>query len=182
MAKDDLFNELAKEVKKANARIDRIEKSFGESSWGAKRVQAFLENEKLNAIKNGKISISKSMSDVQLRAIKDVTERFLKSESTSTIRGIKSSIKNIKSGIKRSYSVSDEEVEDIYMMFEDEDFKNFVHQYREYESDLVELIREAKQKHLSQNDFFEKINQYINVGNDQEMIGNLKRIYKKHVK
>ena len=148
-----LYNELQKEVKKANARLLRLEKFSGKPiSWGATKLYDQLSNEKLNAwSKSNRIKINKSMTEEQLKRIMFATKQFLKSSNTSTVRGVKQRIKNIKAGFTSGIGVTEEQAEKIYKAFED-DIVKWALRYMDA-SELWALISEAQETPISEQRF-----------------------------
>ena len=86
-----LYNELKGLVRKANQRMDRVERLTGEKyTFAAKELYDELSSSTLNALtkKKGRISLKSSYNLTQMRAIKKATEKYLDSK-TSTVIGIK---------------------------------------------------------------------------------------------
>lgn len=147
-----LYNELKKEIKKANMRLLNLERFSGKPfTWAGRELYDLLSVEKLNAISKGnRIAINKEMSEEQLKRIMFATKNFL-SKKTSTIRGVKNRIKNIKSGFTQGIGVSEEQAEKIYQAFEDDIIK-WALRYMDA-SELWALIEEAKESPLSEQRF-----------------------------
>lgn len=86
MTKDEqkLYNELIKDIRKANARIRSLEKYSGEKeSFDVKELVDFLSVEGLNALtKKGRISTSKDFTLFQMKMIDKVVKNFLDGVST----------------------------------------------------------------------------------------------------
>ena len=88
-SKEELYNLLKKEVKKANARISRIEKAFGKDSWGVKRIRPYLETEKLNAItEKGFIAVRKSMTETQMKMLEKYLNKECKGQNWTIVRPV----------------------------------------------------------------------------------------------
>ena len=184
----ELYNEVRKEVKRANQRLVRIERETGRNSWAGKRLESKLDSY-INAwTDSGRIRINKSMSMTKLHAIQKATQQFLESQ-TSTVGGIKKTIKNQKLGIKQSLSkdygdtveeLSDEEVEALYDMFSD-DYSKDVMQFIP-SSDIWQLIIDAKENRDTKTQFLERISTYLDYGNDVDMKKKISHIYTKFVK
>lgn len=176
---EKLYNELIKEVKRANQRILRIERRFGEESWAVKQLRNRLDSERIKAwTKSSRIRLNKKMDIIQLRAVKRATESFLKSK-TSTIKGIKAQIKKIKKSFQTKLEISEEEAEVIYQSFS-EDLINWITKMIE-PSEFWSLIWDAKRFNQSEDEFLEFIEQYIDYGNDETIVERLKLIYGKYV-
>lgn len=184
----ELYNEVLKEVKRANQRLVRIERETGRNSWAGKRLESKLDSY-INAwTDSGRVRINKSMSMTKLHAIQKATRQFLESQ-TSTVGGIKKTIKNQKQGIKQSLSreyeddieeLSDEEIEALYDMFED-DYAKDIMQYVP-SSDIWQLIIDAKENKDTKTQFLERIETYLDFGNDLDMKKKISHIYNKFVK
>lgn len=155
------YDKLKKNVIKANKAIARIEKQYGESSWGVNRLYSKIDNDLVKGItKTGKIRLNKNMSDIQLRAIEKATENFLINKKTSTLTGIKSTIKEVKSSLKATYGdmgnkLSNKEVNKLYDLVEDKDKRIITEQLGA--SEVWATMIEAKERGLSENEFIELI-------------------------
>lgn len=156
------FEELKKKVSIANQRMDKIEKVYGKKSWGTKKVYDKFENNLEHLLtKNGRISIKKSYSDFELRAINRITTNFLKSKSTSTLIGVRNLIKNVKKGISDTLDVDAKEAEVLYNTFFDDTLK-WLFQYIE-PSDAWALIEESNIKGFSKDRFIKEIDNIVDV-------------------
>lgn len=179
------ITELKKQVSIANQRIRRIQKVYGEGTWGLKKLYASLDNDLILGItKGGAISVRKEMTDLQIKAIRKATNIFLKNESTSTLRGIKKNIKRIKKGIKEKIDVTDEEAEVIYEAF-GTDLIKWITNYID-PSAFWALVQEIQGRSYS---VFEKeifsissdLEYLIEVMNDLDVKEKLKEIYRRYV-
>lgn len=72
---------------------------------GARTLKGYLSGEKLEkaVTQKGNIRIDKSMTESQLRGINKAVDLFLKRTKSSTVRGIKQTIKNQKARHKGIY-------------------------------------------------------------------------------
>lgn len=179
------ITELKKQVSKANQRIRKIQKVYGEGSWGLKQLYASLDNDLISGItKSGAISIKRNMSELQIKAIKKATNKFLKNESTSTLRGIRKNITRIKKGIKEKIDVTDEEAEVIYEAF-GEDLIKWITNYID-PSTFWALVQECQGRSYT---VFEKeifsissdLKYLIEVMNDLDVKEKLQEIYRRYV-
>lgn len=181
------YNLLKKEVNKANQRIAKIEKVYGKNAWAVKKLYNYLDTDYVQAItKSGRISLKSHMSDIELRAVRKAVQKFLNSK-TSTLRGIRSQIKRIKSSIKEKFDIDDKDAEVLYETF-NEDLLQWLYQYIE-PSDFFALVQEAKEYEWSESRF---INELISISddlyrlieelNDLDVRDKLKRIYDRYVK
>ena len=122
------------------------------------------------------------MDETQLIAVESVVDRFLASKKSSTVRGVRQQIKNVKEGIGYSFSVSPEEAEVIYGYFDNDDFKELTDRYTEYDSDLVAMIREAEANNWTQKTWLDKVKTMIDYTNDRGTRAKLIRVYKNIIK
>ena len=179
-SKEELYSELKKEVKKANQRIARIEKTFGKAeSWAVRKLISRIDIEPLQAWSSReRIKINSKMNINQLRRIQRATELFL-SSNTSKIRGIKAQIKSIKQGFIKNLDITDEEAERIYQAF-NEDLTSWIFRYID-PSTFWALVEEAKETNISKKSFIEMLKDYIDFGNDLDIIEKLESIYERYV-
>lgn len=179
MANNELLNEVKKEVSKANQRLARLESQFGKDTWASKKLSSKLDNETLGAWSSAsRIKIPKDVTPDDLERIKKATEEFLRAK-TSTVRGVKSQIKSIKGGFKKTFDISDEEAEAMYQAF-NEDLINWILRYIE-PSEFWQIIQEAKEKQMSYESFERLIEDYIAIGNDDDIREKLEQIYERYV-
>ena len=179
-SKEELYSELKKEVRKANQRIARIEKNFGKAeSWAVRKLTSRIDIEPLGAWSSReRITINSKMDINQLRRIQRATELFLGS-NTSKIRGIKAQIKSTKQGFKKNLDISDEEAERIYQAFS-EDLLQWIFRYID-PSTFWALVEEAKDMGMSKKSFVDMLRDYIDFGNDLDIIEKLEQIYERYV-
>ena len=180
-----LFNELKKLSKRANQRIVRLEREFGKDTWATKKLKSRLASDTLQAwTKKGRVKASKRMSEMQMRATIKATKQFLASK-TSTRKGIKQIRKTTISRIAVSLgteeeNLTNEEAETLYNMLTD-DYMTDIMQYIPA-SDFWRLIEDSKESKDNEEDFIDRISNYILVGNDSNLVEKLTAIYTKYVK
>lgn len=152
MANDDLYNQIKKDVDKANRRLASIEKYTGQPySWAGRQLYDILSVKKLNAWSDrNRIKIDKSMSTDDLYRVKSAVDRFLNSK-TSSVAKIKKRAKGIKESFQSGISVTEEQAEHIYQAFEDDLIKWAV-RYIDA-SELWALIQEGKETKMSEERF-----------------------------
>lgn len=125
------YDNLRRKVNQANKAIERIEKVYGEDSWGVSRLYNKLDNEVFKGItKGGRIRLNKTMSDVQLKAVEKATNNFLEHKATSTLKGIKNTKKEVKATLKATLGdigndISDREINKLYDLVEDKDKRDY---------------------------------------------------------
>lgn len=180
-----LFNELKKLSKRANQRLVRLERAFGKDTWAAKRLRNKLDIESLQSwTKTGRVKVNKSMTITQMKATIKATQQFLNSK-TSRIKGIKEVRKSTISNIAKSLGTEEEELtneeaETLYDLLS-EDYVTDLIRYIP-PSELWAVIEDARESHDTEQQFVERISDYIYFGNDKDMINKLKIIYEKYVK
>lgn len=180
------YNNIRKEVDKANKRIRRIQAKYGDKAWAVANLTEKLDRQPLiNAINpySGEIKLNKSMSDATLNAVRSATNEFLKSK-TSTLRGIKEAKENMISSLKSSLStddiqLTDREAQALYRIVEDKNLRDTA----EYigASQLWDLMIEAKVKRASEDEWYKMLIDYNAFGKDLDMKNDLQRIYDEYI-
>lgn len=180
-----LFNELKKLSKRANQRLVRLERAFGKDTWASKRLRNKLDIESLQAwTRTGRVKVNKSMTITQMKATIKATQQFLNSK-TSRVKGVKEVRKTTISQIAKSIGteeeeLTDEEAETLYDLLSDD----YVTDLTKYipPSELWAIIEDARESNDTEQQFVDRISDYIYYGNDSDMINKLKIIYEKYVK
>ncbi|MBO7695291.1 MAG: hypothetical protein J6T10_21925 [Methanobrevibacter sp.] len=182
----DNYEELKKQVIKTNKAISRIEKQYGENSWGINNLYNKLNNDVFKGVtKSGKIRLNKSMSDIQLKAIEKATISFLNNKKTSTLTGIKGVIKDVKSSLKATYGdmgnrLTNKEVNMLYNLVEDKDKRSITEQIGA--SEVWATIIQAKEQKLDYNNFEDLINRRSSANiNDLDAKAFLEDIYNRYI-
>lgn len=162
------YEQLKKEVHKANQRIQRLTAKYGERSWATIGLYNKLEDKKIFALsKTGYIRLNKNWSDVKLKYIEQVVKNFNSPETkTSTIRGAEEAIANTKQSIKEHFTrikrdrktgeeikvgISDEQAGKLYEIVKNKDLRPMSEQFDPSET-WARLVR-AKEKNLSYDEF-----------------------------
>lgn len=179
------YNNLVKDVKKANQRIQKLQGRYGESSWAINQLYDKIDNKNINGVSvlTGNIKINKNMSEIQLKAIEKATTKFLDSQ-TSTLRGVKKAISNMQDAIKTNYSdinkpLSDKDAEKLYSFLENKDTRGTVEKIGA--SDTWTRAIQAKEENLSKEDFIDLFkNTKANI-NDMDVREDLETIYNKYM-
>lgn len=172
--KEDLYKQLQKNVRSANAKLQRLRGHFGsEFGWAGQRLIDKLEIPAINAITDkGYIKYNKNLSVTQMRAIIKATSEFAKSK-TSTVKGVRENIYKIQSGIGKEFNVDSKTAQSILDFFTSDDYKN--NKEVKYEQLLIAV--EISQKGGTFEDFANKVKDYHDYGNDVTMIKELQPIY-----
>lgn len=188
------YQNLQKEVKKANQRITRLTETFGERSWATIGLYNKLEDPKVLALtRYGNVRINKKMSDVKLKYIEQAVKEFNTQNKTSTVRGAKQAIKNTKEALKAHYSkmetgengelitknLTDEEVGKLYNIVEDKERRDMTQTFDPSET-WARLIQ-AKEQNLDYDKFAELFSEDANI-NDEDVKEYLRYIYNLYMK
>lgn len=180
-----LYNELKKLSKRANQRIVRLEREFGKDTWATKKLRDRLATEPLQAwTRTGRVKVNKSMTITQMKATIKATQQFLNSK-TSRVGGVKQVRKTVIKSIAESLgteeeNLSNEEAEALYDMLSD-DYVTDILRYIPA-SEFWALIEDAKENGDTEQQFIDRIKDYIEFGNDVDMRNKLIVIYEKYVK
>lgn len=180
-----LYNELKKLSKRANQRIVRLEREFGKDTWATKKLRDRLATEPLQAwTRTGRVKVNKSMTITQMKATIKATQQFLNSK-TSRVVGVKQVRKTVIKSIAESLgteeeNLSNKEAEALYDMLSD-DYVTDILRYIPA-SEFWALIEDAKENGDTEQQFIDRIKDYIEFGNDVDMRNKLIVIYEKYVK
>ena len=172
--KEELYKQLQKNVRSANAKLQRLRGHFGsEFGWAGQRLIDKLVIPAINAITDkGYIKYNKNLSVTQMRAIIKATSEFAKSK-TSTVKGVRENIAKIQSGIGKEFNIDSKKAQAILDFFKSDDYKN--NKEVKYEQLLIAI--EVSQRGGSFEDFATKVKNYHDYGNDVSMIKALQPIY-----
>lgn len=179
------YNDLVKDVRKANQRIQKLQGRYGESSWAINQLYEKIDNKNINGVSvlTGNIKINKNMSEIQLKAIQKATTNFLESQ-TSTLRGVKKAIGNMQDAIKSNYSdmnktISDKDAEKLYSFLESKETRGTVEKIGA--SDTWTRAIHAKEENLTKDEFINLFkNSKVNI-NDVDIREDLETIYNKYM-
>ena len=124
--KTDLRKETEKLVKKANSRLDSLNRRFKSGTWASKILKKNLSTTKNNFWRGGRVKLKKKMTKTQLIAINKSVRNFLNSK-TSTVKGINTVREDTIKTLQKTWStkknkMSYEDAEKFYEMFGDDNF------------------------------------------------------------
>lgn len=189
LTKEDLrqrkYKEVRKLSKKANQRLNSLERRFKSGTWASKKLKNRLSTKKLNSWNNiGRISIKKNLSITDLKMIEKAINQFFAS-ATSTKRGIENAKDRVKESIKTTlnengFDLSDEDAEVFYSMLEDDDFNYFADKVGA--STMWAIMDDAIEYNESETKFINRIERYIVTVNDLDTLDKVKRLYLKYIK
>lgn len=177
-------------AKDVNERLRRLQRWGRYDTWASKQLITRLDSGKLNLItKDGLIDIEKinKLNQTQLTNVNKAMDQFLKSK-TKSIQGINAVVRKKRQDlIEKSdnaqwvKSLTNKEVEDLYRIFDDEEFKNLSDKIK-YETVWNKVV-EAKEKDLDEEDFIEELLLYTDPANmnDADMLDSIINIHEKYV-
>lgn len=184
--KEKAFKEMQQVSRLANQRLDRINRLYGQETWASKQLVAKLKSAKIDGLTtSGKIKISKNMKIGQMRQMTSIVEDFLH-DKTSTLTGIKLQKKKIIEGMQQALSeekipLTDADAELLFQMLSDkETFRQFSDRYGA--SDVWAIMQEAKNKHIDNEEDFERLLGQIADYPDLETRASARKLFRKYLK
>ena len=175
---EKLLRKLKRSSKKANARLRELQKTYKSETWAEKNLYARLGSK--GTTKTGLVKVSKKMSEPELRASLKAVEQFLK-DKRSTVKGlenVKAKLqKSISKSLETEYEISAEEADAMVQLFEEESFNEMTKYMNP--SDLFALIREAKEKNITnKKDFINLFRKYLDFSENKGIVKTLGNFYK----
>lgn len=184
--KEEAFRQMQQVSRLANQRLDRINRIYGQETWASKQLVAKLKSAKIDGLTtSGKIKISKNMKIGQMRQLTSIVEDFLH-DKTSTLTGIKLQKKKIIEGMQQALSeekvpLTDADAELLFQMLSDkETFRQFSDRYGA--SEVWSIMQEAKNKHVDNEEDFERLLGQIADYPDLETRASARKLYRKYLK
>ena len=192
-----LVKQTQRNISEVNSKLQSLaRKNQVKNVWATRVLNEKLDSaslKKLNLIdKSGRLKrLPKTLTKGQLKAINRATENFLISE-TSTKKGISQAEQKARNSIKDILAnegndipdvekkITDKEAETFRRFFWDKDFENLSDKM-EYKTAMKE-IKKSIDKRESREEFFRRIENYVDFGNDKDFKRTLKNIYDKYVK
>lgn len=173
--KEKLHRQVVKNVKKANAMLQQLRGQIDRKhpGWAATRMLNYLSADVINAVTaKGYIKYNKNLSVGQMNAIIKATNNFFKSK-TSTVQGVKESRLKIIEAYRLGQDLTYKEADALYAFFESDNYK--LTDEVKYE---VQKIAITVTKQNGNDDYYlERVNQYIEYGNDEDMKKELLEIF-----
>ena len=184
--KEKAFRQMQQASRLANQRLDRINRIYGQETWASKQLVAKLKSAKIDGLTtSGKIKISKNMKIGQMRQMTSIVEDFLH-DKTSTLTGIKLQKKKIIEGMQQALSqekipLTDADAELLFQMLSDkETFRQFADRYGA--SDVWAIMQEAKNRHIDNEEDFERLLGQIADYPDLETRASARKLFRKYLK
>lgn len=174
-SKEQIYKELVREAKSANAKLQRLRGHYGEHyGWAGKRLIDKLSIDAVNTVSDkGYIRFNKNLSTVQMKATLKALKEF-KSSKTSTVKGVAENIEKIKTGLGSSFEIDSETAQRIFDFFETDKY-NLSDEVK-YEI-IVTAIEIGIKKRQSVDVYLKEIKNYIDYGNDADLKATLKEIF-----
>lgn len=173
--KETLHKQVVKNVKKVNAMLQQLRGQIDKKhpGWAATRMLNYLSADIINAVTDkGYIKFNKNLSVGQMNAIIKATSGFLNAK-TSTVQGVKEARQKIIDEYRLSQDLSYKQAESLYSFFESDDYK--LSDEVKYE---VQKIAITVAKQGGDNEYYiERVKDYIDFGNDEDMKRELLEIF-----
>ena len=173
--KEKLHKQVVKNVKKVNAMLQMLRGQIDPKhpGWAATRLLNYLSADIINAVTDkGYIKFNKNLSVGQMNAILKATNNFLKSK-TSTVQGVEEARQKIIDEYRLTQDLSYKQAESLYSFFGSDDYK--LSDEVKYEVQKI-AITVAKQSGDDEY-FIERVKDYIDFGNDEDMKSQLVDIF-----
>ena len=163
---EKLYKELSTQVRRTNAMLQRLRGHFGDDpGWAATRLLNKLSIDVLNAVtEKGYVKYNKNLSNRQMKAILKATDSFLKSK-TSTVKGVQENMAKIKSGLKEGFDITSKEAGLLYEFFSTDEYRLS----NEVKYELSKMAVEVHEKGGEYDDFIQLAEDYIEIGNDEDI-------------
>lgn len=163
---EKLYKELSTQVRRTNAKLQRLRGHFGDDpGWAATRLLNKLSIDVLNAVtEKGYVKYNKNLSNRQMKAILKATDSFLKSK-TSTVKGVQENMAKIKSGLKEGFEITSKEAGLLYEFFSTDDYR--LSNEVKYES--AKMAVEVHEKGGDFDNYIQLAEDYIEIGNDEDI-------------
>lgn len=163
---EKLYKELSTQVRRTNAMLQRLRGHFGDDpGWAATRLLNKLSIDVLNAVtEKGYVKYNKNLSNRQMKVILKATDSFLKSK-TSTVKGVQENMEKIKSGLKEGFEITSKEAGLLYEFFSTDDYRLS----NEVKYELAKMAVEVHEKGGDYDDYIQLAEDYIEIGNDEDI-------------
>lgn len=184
--KEQIYRQVQKNVKRANARLDSLSRHTNIGTWATKNLKNRLIAQTMKAwdINKGRVKISSRMTVTQLKNLDKSIQLFLKSK-TSTFSGIKSISESIKQSLIEEFSdidseITQEDITDIYDVMSEKEFSDIAKRIDRSNSSLIlALMIETKIVGLGPQSFIDMLDSVIDVTNDLDLQDKALRLYDK---
>lgn len=173
--KAELHKQVVKNVKRVNAMLQQLRGQIDPKhpGWAATRMLNYLSADIINAVTDkGYIKFNKNLSVGQMNAIIKATNNFFNSK-TSTIQGVKETRLKIIESFRLGQDLTYKEAEALYAFFESDDYKLT----DEVKYEVQKIVISVAKQNGSDDYYLERVKQYIDYGNDEDMKKELIKIF-----
>lgn len=172
-SKEELYSQMKKNVQRTNAMLQQLRGQLDTQGWAATRLIDKLSADIVNAVTDkGYIKYNKNLSVGQMQAIIKATNQFLSSK-TSTVSGVRENITTVKEGISGSMNVTAEQANRIYDFFATDKYN----MSDEVKYEALKIAVEVNNKGGDSESYINRVKQYIEFGNDENMKNELLSVY-----
>ena len=167
-----LYRNALKLVKRANSRLLRMERATGsKGTFASKQLYDYLGSSTLNAVTStGRISMKKSYTPNQIRAIQKATKEFLGQE-TSTVRGAKKYQKKVSKQAGKPLSL----LQASYIFIARRNYQ-WIFEYMT-PSEFWRFVSVAKENGWNRETFIDELSNYITNIPDEDLKARIGLIY-----
>lgn len=186
--REEKLKELARKTGQVNKRLRAIKREFGSLGWAGETIKDKTEYYLVNTWRNYEKRIGirfnkNTITDEQIDATLAYMNNFLKSKS-ATVRGVKRIMTKQQESLKQTLSTDDkeltiEESKSLYKLFDDKDY-NYITKFIP-ESDLFVLLQDAKENKDTEEQYFKRVENYITIGEDDDLREALLNLYNRWV-
>lgn len=174
-SKEQIYKELVREAKSANAKLQRLRGHYGEHyGWAGKRLIDKLSIDAIQGVtETGYVKFNKNLSIVQMKATIKALKEF-KASKTSTVKGVAENIEKIKIGIGSSFDVEPETAQRIFDFFETDKY-NMSDEVK-YMIVLMAIEIGVKKKQ-GVDEYLRQVKDYIDYGSDADLKATLIEVF-----
>lgn len=169
---------------KVNKRLRELKKAGYLKSWAGRKLEKRLKTKKIKAYSQGKVRVSKGLTNTQYTSIQKASRQFLESQ-TSTVKGIeatkKATIESLKKTFSKDMDFGSIDAEVAYEMLGNKDFEYFNQEDRIPASEMWALIDDAIEGNQSEDTFISRLLNIMDFSNDEDAMEKAKRIYDVYV-
>lgn len=186
-AKSSLASQIEIELNRANRRITGLRRSGDFGTYASKDILRLVSQNKYVSFdrrKKLKVAKTKDMNFAEARLISKRLKEFNKAK-TATPSGIKEVKQSTKNKMKETLSgltdqqISDQDVEFLYTLFNDKSTSNIFDYISP--SELIIILNYCKQNNVSEQGFWDGLQQYIGETNQSDLKEQAIAIYRNYM-
>lgn len=186
--REEKLRELTRKAGQVNKRLRAIKREFGSLGWAGETIKDKTEYYLVNTWRNYEKRIGirfnkNTITDEQIDATLSYMNNFLKSKS-ATVKGVKRIMAKQQESLRQTLSTDDkeltiEESKSLYKLFDDKDY-NYITKFIP-ESDLFVLLQDAKENKDTEEQYLKRVENYITIGEDDDLKEALLNLYNRWV-